>query len=113
MKAFKLSAAEIKPIAIGFGSCIASDLITVVGHPVGFLYRERPSDSTDSGWRFMSGTESEAFMEEPRNFALYDVNTIANYDPRIIPCLDSPVGTAFESSGRGAFVQVPFEAPDE
>jgi hypothetical protein len=24
------------------------------------------------------------------------VNTIANYDPGIIPCLDAPIGCAFE-----------------
>jgi hypothetical protein len=35
--------------------------------------------------------------------ALYDVNTIANYDPSIIPLLDAPIGSAFGRGSDGAF----------
>ena len=35
-------------------------------------------------------------MENPDNHAIYDVNTIANYDPTIIPLLDEPEGAVFE-----------------
>ena len=31
-------------------------------------------------------------MDEASNHGVYDVNTIANYDPDIIPLLDAPVG---------------------
>jgi hypothetical protein len=38
---------------------------------------------------------------------VYDVNTIANYDPEIIPFLDAPVGSAFErENGTGLFAEV-------
>jgi Protein of unknown function (DUF2185) len=39
----------------------------------------------------------------PDNWALYDVNTIANYDPTIIPYLDSPVGSAFGRDADGVW----------
>jgi hypothetical protein len=34
-------------------------------------------------------------MENPDNHGIYDVNTIANYDPEIIPLLDQPAGSAY------------------
>ena len=64
--------------------------------------------------RFMSGFESDEYMNEPGNHSVYDVNTIANYDPDIVPLLDAPVGSAFErENGIGAFAKVnDFEAPE-
>ena len=65
------------------------------------MYREAPRDAYDSGWHFFSGEETQDYADDARNFALYDVNTIANYDPSIIPLLDSPVGSAFGRSEGG------------
>lgn len=95
-KPFKLSSSQIKPLTGHRGACVASDLITVEGHPVGFMYRESPDNAVDSGWRFLSGLEDDEYMDNANNHAIYDVNTIANYDPSIIPLLDSPIGAAFE-----------------
>ncbi|MBV8798760.1 MAG: DUF2185 domain-containing protein, partial [Alphaproteobacteria bacterium] len=36
---------------------------------------------------------SDEYLEDRNHFELYDVNTIANYDARIIPFLDAPVGS--------------------
>src|SRR4051794_37065895 len=93
-KRFKLAAHELRPLATGHGSCYASDKITVDGEPVGFMERQQP-DQHLSGWSFVSGTESEAYMDDPANFAIYDVNTIANYDPDIIRFLHAPPGSEF------------------
>lgn len=95
---FRLSKDQIKPLAEGYGGCIATDKITVEGHPVRFMYREAPDNDVDSGWRFMSGLEDDAYMDNPANHAIYDVNTIANYDPSIVPLLDAPEGSAFEKT---------------
>jgi hypothetical protein len=57
------------------------------------MVREAPDNRTDSGWRFSAGTESQPYMDDPSNSGVYDVNTIANYDPEIVPLLASPVGT--------------------
>lgn len=98
MKTFKLAKEQIKPIVEGYGACIATDMITVEGYPVRFMYREESDDEIDSGWRFMSGFESQEYMDNADNHAVYDVNTIANYDPSIIPLLDAPVGSVFEKT---------------
>jgi hypothetical protein len=111
-KPFRLSADQIKPTATGYGGCYATDMITCGGRKVGFMYREQPDREWDSGWRFMSGYESDEYMSDPDNFAIFNVNTIANYDPDIVPFLDAPVGSAFErENGMGSFVEVPFEPP--
>jgi hypothetical protein len=112
-KKFRLEAREIKPLATGRGGCIATDMITVDGRKVAFMYREEPDNDVDSGWRFMSGFESDEYMDDAANHGAYDVNTIANYDPDIIPFLDSPPGSTFErENGAGPFVAVSdFQSP--
>jgi hypothetical protein len=97
-KVFQLQADEIKDIVTDKGWCIASDRITVDGCHVGFMYRETPYDAGDSGWRFFAGDESDSYVNDPANLAMYDLNTIANYDPAIIPLLDSSTMSAFERS---------------
>jgi len=99
-KQFKLQADAVRPLAEGHGGCIASDMITVEGYPVRWMYREEPENTFDSGWRFMSGFEDDAYMDDVANHGIYDVNTIANYDPDIIPFLSSPTGAAFEKSAE-------------
>lgn len=96
MKQYKLSSDQIKDIAVGYGGCIASDMITVDGLPVMYMYRERPRNDADSGWRFLSGQETDEYMQEAGHHSVYDVNTIANYDPTIVTFLDAPIGSEFE-----------------
>lgn len=61
------------------------------------MYREQPTRPDDSGWIFFSGiNEDDEYTNNPDNFDVYDVNTIANYDPTILPFVDSPVGSVFE-----------------
>jgi hypothetical protein len=105
---------DIKPLATGLGTCIATDKITVQGLPVRFMYREQPIGSADSGWRFLSGLESDAYMENAKNQGAYDVNIIANSDPSVIPFLSAPIGAAFEKvEDGGEFQEAGDWEPDE
>jgi hypothetical protein len=113
-KQFKIAAADMKPLAEGRGGCYATDMITVEGQKVGYMYREKPDFPEDSGWRFFSGKESKDYLEDANHTAIYDVNTIANYDPGIISLLDAPVGSAFERRGwLRKFMAVSFAPPNE
>jgi hypothetical protein len=97
-KRFALRADQIRPLAEGRGGCIGK---------VGYMYREEPDNDIDSGWRFTAGRESEEYMDNPDNHGIYDVNTIANYDPEIIPFLDARPGSALERDrGSGKFVEI-------
>jgi hypothetical protein len=113
-KAYRIAEENIKPVAVGYGGCFATDMITVDGKKVAFMYRQTPATTQDSGWRFMSGFESDEYMADKQFHGIFNVNTIANYDPDIIPLLDSPVGSAFErKDGEGQLVPVEdFRLPD-
>ncbi len=95
-KKFKLSADEIVKMVEGRSGCIATDKITVDGMKVGYMFRDDPYNDWDSGWQFFSGTETDEYVDEADNLCRYAVNTIANYDPAIIPYLDLPIGTELE-----------------
>jgi hypothetical protein len=110
-KKFKLSAEQIRPLVPSNTGAIASDEIMVEGKPVGYMYRPWPDDEHDS-WTFFSGDETEEYTENAGNFGLYSLNTIANYDPEIIPLLNAPPGSAFIRTKDG-LVRDPRGAPDE
>jgi len=106
-KDFKLWSPEFKLYLTdweGPSGCLATDHITVLGKKVGWCYREQPTEGRpDSGWRFFSGEESEDYVNDARNTEVYDLNTICNYDPDILPLLTAPVGTAYMRGPDGKF----------
>ena len=95
-KNFKLKAEQIVKLIEPMGGCIATDKITVEGEAVDYMVRGEPNYDFDSGWQFFSGSEDQEYIDNPDNSAIYDVNTIANCDPAIIPYLDLPIGTQLE-----------------
>ncbi|MGD1916058.1 MAG: DUF2185 domain-containing protein [Phycisphaerales bacterium] len=101
-KSFKLAPDEIRQLVPPMGACIATDKITVEGEPVGWMYREPPGFQGDSGWRFFSGTETEAYLDNAQNSGMYEVNTIANYDPDIVEFLTAPTNSAFARDSVGS-----------
>ena len=105
-KRFKIPREEIKDVAKGLGRCLSTDMITVEGKKLGYMYREKPRDENDSGWVFLCGKESQLYMGDPHNIEIYDVNTIANYCPDIVYFLDSPYGSAFERNTDGFFEKI-------
>lgn len=86
---------EEKP-SIGF--CLASNIITLEGKKVGYMYREEleKDSENDSGWRFLAGTEDQDYVDNEANSKVYEVETIADFDPAILPYLNLPFGTELE-----------------
>ncbi|MCB0648993.1 MAG: DUF2185 domain-containing protein [Saprospiraceae bacterium] len=95
-KNFRIISVDIRKIMPSMGCCLATDKINVDGLKVGYMYREESDFEADSGWRIFSGTESQDYVDNSSNTEIYDLNTIANYDPSIIPYLNSPFGTELE-----------------
>lgn len=93
---FKIKPEEIKELIPPMGYSIVSDKITVDGLKVGFMYREKPEEKDDSGWRFLSGTETEEYLNDDNHSMIFDVNVVANYDRAIIPYLKSKPGIELE-----------------
>lgn len=96
MKNFKLSSDQIVKLVEPIGAATATDMITVEGKDIGYMYREEPINNIDSGWRFFSGDEDDDYISNNDNTSFYNINTIANYDPSIILYLNKPIGSAWE-----------------
>jgi hypothetical protein len=114
-KKYKLNAEELQPLVAAGQTCIATDRITVEGLPVRFMYREAPIGRSDSGWRFLSGLETDAYMEKAGNQGQHELNFLANCDRSIVEFLEAPIGSAFQ---KAEAADAPFEAvtdwePDE
>lgn len=117
-KRYFIAPEEIRPLLDDWfeaDACRASDRIIEDGCRVGYMYRERPNipGIPDSGWRFVAGDENQDYMANPDNMGTYSLNTVCNYDPDIVPLLDSPYGTAYYRDGDGQFQREDFEVPDE
>ena len=78
------------------------------------MYREAPDNALDSGWRFFAGIETQRYVDDPENLAIYDIQTIAEIDPDIIPILETPWPCAFERESAGqAFAESDFSFEPE
>jgi len=114
-KVFRLSASDIKQMIPHMGGCMATDRILVDGAPVSYMYREAPTESVSSGWTFMAGDEDQDYADDPNHWAIYEVNTICNYDPSIIQYLQSHPDSAFgKDLGEDGFQPepMPTEPPE-
>jgi hypothetical protein len=85
--------------------CAVTAKIIYDGQQVRFMYREEPVNDTDSGWQFLAGTETQDYLADLDNVAMYRLNTVANFDPAVVPYLDFPTGTDLERlEGSDEFV---------
>ena len=78
------------------GGAFATNLVAKERRKIRFMYREHPDNVYDSGWRFFSGTEDQAYVDHPSNLAIYALTTIAEIDPDVVPFLKFPPPCAFE-----------------
>lgn len=76
------------------GNGMATRKITEEGEPIDFMYRDEPEFEGDSGWRFLSGTESQAYADDPNNWVICDLKALSGNDKAIAPYINRPVGTA-------------------
>ncbi|HAH25393.1 MAG TPA: DUF2185 domain-containing protein [Prolixibacteraceae bacterium] len=95
-KEFTVNAEEIQPLVKSIGFILATYKIIDGGEMVDFMYRDQPDFEGDSGWRFLSGSETQEYADNPDNWGIYDFNTLANHDKSITPYMDLPLGTALE-----------------
>ena len=103
----ELNANEGNRLAGSSKYCMTTTKIISDGEPVRYMYREEPDDNMDSGWRFLAGTETPDYMKNEDNIYYQEVNTIAHYDPAIVPYMDAPYRTEFERvEGENDFRQI-------
>lgn len=91
--------------------CLASEKIIIEGKQLNLMYREEPVANWDSGWRFSDKNLSknkykqQFFIDEFEQVKnIYHLNTLCNYEPRIMSLLHAPIGSAFVRVSNGDFV---------
>ncbi len=80
------------------GLCLVSNLISFEAKKVGYMYREEIEEDSedDSGWRFLVGTETQEYVDDEKNSKVFEVETIADFDPAILAYLHLPEGSELE-----------------
>ncbi|MCR5867738.1 DUF2185 domain-containing protein [Aquincola sp. J276] len=89
-------------------TCVATEVITTRQKSVGYAYRDKPVSPADSGWRFLSGSESEQYMDQPSHYVTCVLADFVREHPEVAPLLAHPVGSAFaRTKAGGSFEAVP------
>jgi hypothetical protein len=84
------------------------------GRTVRFLYRQQADRPQDSGWRMFSGSESQAYNDNPKNIAVVDVGWMLGRDPTLLEPLKEGIGAVFERTKPNAeWTRVHDWAPNE
>jgi hypothetical protein len=87
--------------------CFVTKRVLDEGYKVGYLYREKPDEEQDSGWRMTSNTESDEYMDDANNLAYVSLGAVLGRDDSFIDLLDQPTGSAFARDAHtGTFSRV-------
>ena len=84
------------------GFVLASKMLVDGKRKVRYMYHEESTNPQDSGWRFFCGDEDDAYVNDPENIAVYDINTILEIDKSILPYLNCATGIALEREDENA-----------
>lgn len=79
-----------------FGFVLATRMLVDEKKKVRYMYREKPDNPQDSGWRFFCGDETDEYVQNPDNLGVYDINSIIQLDGDVVPYLSALPGHAFE-----------------
>ena len=94
-----------KSMGLG-GSVVSKNIINGKGS-LKWCMREQPLNEVDNGWRFLSDMDTDEFLSDSSNMAVYDWGTLVEIEPAIMALLDMPIGadvTLVEKDGRKFFV---------
>ena len=80
--------------------CYVSHRILHDGNGVGYFYREEPDNEKDSGWRFLSGDESDEYVDDSDNISFVSLGALLRADDSVLELLESPIGTQFALDPR-------------
>ncbi len=82
--------------ATRLGTCVVTEVIMTEGKRIGYMYRADPAKAGDSGWRFLTGKESERYMDQPKHYITCELEQILKDHPEVAAFIDSPIGASFE-----------------
>ena len=71
---------------------IVSKQVSQQHEAIGFLYREAAAFEHDSGWRFFSGAEDDAYANDSANYETLPLSQILTAHPEIAPLMQQSAG---------------------
>lgn len=71
---------------------IVSKQVSQENEAIGFLYREEPAFEHDSGWRFFSGMEDDAYANDSVNYETLPLSQILTAQPEIATLMQQTAG---------------------
>ena len=95
-----------------YDRCFATNKVLYENAPINYIYREEPmekdeeKDYIDTGWRILSGDESDEYIEDLENISLVSIGSILSRDDSFIDLLESEIGTSFERNENGIFKKI-------
>lgn len=81
---------------------LVSKLVFDGDKTVRFLYREKPDNEKDSGWRLFSGNETEEYNNDASNMRLCNIGWLVDFDPSLLEVFKNDLAVAFERKNKKA-----------
>jgi hypothetical protein len=92
---------------IKLGYMTVSNRVMKDGEPVRYLYREKPDDTIDSGWRIFSGDETQEYADDAKNFAMYNASEVLDREPSLKNIIGAAYPVTFQRDDEtGEFVEI-------
>ena len=79
--------------SMNMGGSIASRNILENKGRLKWCIREKSVNDLDNGWRFLSETDTDEFLQNPSIMVVCDWGTLFEIEPAISSIFDMPVGT--------------------
>ncbi len=95
-----------------YNRCFVTNKVLYDNAPINYIYREEPiekdpeRDYVDTGWRILSGDESDEYMDNSENISLVSLGAVLSKDDSFIDLLESKIGTSFERNENGIFEKI-------
>ena len=75
------------------GSCIITKSLMNGETKLRWLFREEPINNIDTGWMAFGDKDNDDYVNNPKNLAVVDLNTLVNIEPTVLNVYEMPIGT--------------------
>lgn len=78
-----------------------------------FAYRQKPDNAEDSGWRFLRGDESQAFLDDAENCLVCPLSLVLAMDDTLEALMSRPAPSAWKRTAlRAKWEELPAYQPE-
>ena len=87
------------------GGCVVTRSLFEGASKLKWIFREKPVNPVDNGWRALGDTDTEEYINIPENNLIVDFDRLVEIEPAVLAIYDLPFGTDLEfDSQRKIFI---------